>query len=233
MRHFSASHLQMVWVTIFETDPKYIQSHCCKRHRTTLDNSKGPLFPATKVKALYRRAQARIGPASAVDGDRDAAIQAMGWVKRIQSQRNTWITENRYLTGNRSQQIVKDIASWTMIACIFFFKRNPLTLRMAVSLCRVPLDGKNKRESFWTFSQLDSYILRFLPPSATRPDEDLLAAAKLAPGDKEARMVFTWEGRENGAFCFQQLQLSRKNMKTQNQKKNKEGNAEHGTDFIR
>eukprot|EP00438_Fugacium_kawagutii_P029522 Skav222748 [mRNA] locus=scaffold2390:581403:594839:- [translate_table: standard] len=31
-----------------------------------------------KVKAFYRRAQARLGPASAVDTDRDAAIQAMG-----------------------------------------------------------------------------------------------------------------------------------------------------------
>ena len=31
-----------------------------------------------EVKALYRRAQARMGPASAVDTDRDAAIQDAG-----------------------------------------------------------------------------------------------------------------------------------------------------------
>lgn len=30
------------------------------------------------MKALYRRAQARMGPASAVDADRDAAIQDAG-----------------------------------------------------------------------------------------------------------------------------------------------------------
>ena len=35
-------------------------------------NSEDPVF---KVKALYRRAQARLGPASAVDTDREAAIQ--------------------------------------------------------------------------------------------------------------------------------------------------------------
>ena len=40
--------------------------------------------------------------------------------------------------------------------------------------------------------QLDFHILR--SPTFTRPDEDLLAAAKLAPGDKEvwSGMVSMW-----------------------------------------
>ena len=123
---------------------------------------------STKVKALYRRAHARIGPASAVDADRDAAIQAGMSQADPEPQESS---DNRWIQVTESQQIVKDIASWMMIACIL--KRNQLTIQMALSICGVPLDGRNKRESFWCFFQLDCYLHVAISSTFSQPGQGL------------------------------------------------------------